>query len=146
MARALGARVGESPAPEVGFQEMRVLPVAASRTWFGPIEWARVFQWHYEAFDLPRGATALATSEACPLQAFAIGPHLAMQFHIELDAEKAGRWADEESDRYRQALARHPASVHDAQRLRADIPALLPGHQALADRIYGRWLEAVSAR
>lgn len=146
MARALGARIGDSPAPEVGFNEVRLLPGPGSEFWFGARSPMHVFQWHFEAFDLPEGAEGLATSAACPHQAFAIGPHLAMQFHIELDAEKLDRWSRDEGDRFRQAMARHPASVHGGERMRQDGGELLAPHQALAARIYGRWLEAAHAR
>lgn len=146
MARALGARVGASPAPEVGFVEMQLRPGPASEAWFGDFESARVFQWHYEAFELPQGAQALATSAACPHQAFSIGPHLGMQFHIELDAEKLDRWSRDEGERYRQAVARHAETVHSGERMRQDGEDLLAAHQALAARLYGVWLAAARAR
>ena len=145
MARALGARIGESNAPEVGFHEVQVLPVAQAKAWFGEAPRALVYQWHYEAFDLPPGAEALATSAACRHQAFAIGPRLAMQFHIELDAEKLERWSHDVGPRYQEALARH-SSVHGGERMRGDGAYLLAAHQALAERIYGRWLGAAIAR
>jgi GMP synthase-like glutamine amidotransferase len=146
MARALGARIGDSPAPEVGFNEIEVVPGAASEAWFGAVGPMQVFQWHYEAFDLPEGAEGLATSAACRHQAFALGPHLAMQFHIELDAEKLERWSRDEGDRFVGALARHPISVHGGQRMRRDGAAHLQAHQRLAARIYSRWIGAARAR
>ncbi len=146
MARALGVGVGDSPAPEAGFNEIQVLAGAASEPWFGAVGPMPVFQWHYEAFDLPDGAEVLATSAACRHQAFAIGPHLAMQFHIELDAEKLDRWSRDEGARFVHALARCPATVHEGRRMRQDGATLLPAHQRLASRIYGRWVEAARAR
>jgi GMP synthase-like glutamine amidotransferase len=150
MARALGARIGDSPAPEVGFHDMRLRPGAASRDWFGDIAAARVYQWHYEAFELPAQAEWLAFSESCPHQAFSLGPrggiHLAMQFHVELDAEKLERWSRDEGERYLSAGARHTSSVHSGERMRADATRLLAAHQALAARIYSRWLGAAAAR
>ena len=146
MARALGARIGDSPAPEVGFNEMQVLGGTAGEAWFGATGPLPVFQWHYEAFELPDGAESLAMSAACRHQAFALGPHLAMQFHIELDAEKLDRWSRDEGDRFVHAQARCPVSVHDGPRMRREGAALLAGHQRLASRIYGRWIEAARAR
>ncbi len=146
MARALGARVGPSPAPEVGFNPLRLHTGPASEAWFGEVGAARVFQWHFEAFDLPEGAVGLATSAGCPHQAFSVGPHLGMQFHIEIDAEKLGRWSREEGQRYREAAVRHPDTVHSGERMRLDAADLLAAHQALADRIYGCWLAAARSR
>jgi len=146
MARALGARVGESPAPEVGFTVIERRAGPSSDAWFGADPVLRVFQWHYEAFDLPAGAEWLATSPACTHQAFSLGPHLAMQFHIELDAAKLEVWLQEQGAKHRAAARRHPGSVHTATRMRQDAAALLAGHHALADRIYGRWLTSVRSR
>ncbi|MFT3821557.1 MAG: type 1 glutamine amidotransferase [Rubrivivax sp.] len=143
MARALGARVQASPAPEIGWQPLQVLDSAAARDWFGRSGPATVFQWHFEAFELPPGAEPLACSAACPQQAYAIGPHLGMQFHIEVDAEKVNRWSTEAGERWRQARRAHAATVQDGATMRAALPAALPAHQALADRLYARWLAGV---
>lgn len=142
MARALGVRVLDSPAPEVGWQPLDVADSDLARRWFGPVRQATVFQWHYEAFELPPGAERLAGSPACGNQAFAIGPHLAMQFHIEVDAAKVTRWSLEDSARWQQAQALHP-TVQSAQALRAGLLTELAAHQALADRLYRRWLQGV---
>jgi len=150
MARALGARIGDSPAPEVGFVELRIRDAAAAAAWFGDevarTGTCRVFQWHYEAFELPAGAQWLASSEACPHQVFSVGPHLAMQFHIELDAEKLGRWSLDDGQRYLAARAAHPTTVHSGERMRQDGTALLARHQAIAGRIYRHWLAAAASR
>jgi GMP synthase (glutamine-hydrolysing) len=58
MARALGARVGDSPAPEVGWQALDIVDSDLARAWFGQRRRATVFQWHFEAFELPPGADA----------------------------------------------------------------------------------------
>ena len=62
MARALGARVVDSPAPEIGWQAISVHDSAAARDWFGNAGPRTVFQWHYEAFELPAAAESLASS------------------------------------------------------------------------------------
>lgn len=141
MARALGARIVESPAPEIGWQPMQVVVSPQAQGWFGCPGARTVFHWHYEAFEVPAGAERLAGSDACPNQAFAIGPHLAMQFHVEVDAEKIGRWSTDEGERYRHALSRH-ATVQDGAAMRGGIITRLAAHQALADRVYQRWLGA----
>lgn len=139
MARALGARVGTSPAPEIGWQDMQVLPGAEAAEWLGESGAVTVMHWHHEAFELPRGASWLASSRACPHQAFSLGRHLGMQFHIEIDEPKLTAWSQEESAAWDDARARYP-SVQGAAEMRADGQRHLAAHQALADRIYGRWL------
>ena len=143
MARALGGRVGDAPAPEVGWHDIELLDNEGARHWFGTRRRARVFQWHYEAFEAPPQAVTLARSPACPQQAFALGPHLGLQFHIEVDADKVERWSREPGPRWQDACRRHPDTVHDGQRLRAAIATELPAHQALADELYARWLSRV---
>src|SRR5438067_4657542 len=100
MARALGAAVADSPAPEIGWHRMQLLPHADAPRWFGDDAAPVVFQWHYDAFDLPAGARPLARSDACAYQAFSVGPHLAMQFHVELDEPKLRAWTAAHDDRF----------------------------------------------
>ncbi len=142
MARALGMTIGDSPAPEVGWQPMTVADTPGAVAWFGAAVPQVVYQWHYEAFELPPAAERLAGSVACPNQAFAIGPHLGMQFHIEIDDEKLARWAKEQGARFLDALAAHP-TVQDGPTMLADAARHMAAHQALADRIYARWLSGV---
>lgn len=139
MARALGAAVTASPQPEVGWHAMQVVATPAAQAWFGDASEHLVFQWHEEAFGVPDGAVRLAGSAQCPNQAFAIGPHLAMQFHVELDAAKLARWAADEDPRYLAQQARWP-TVHGGARLRRDTEIHLAAQQRLADRIYARWI------
>jgi len=140
MARALGGTVGASPRPEVGWQRWQVAESATARRWFGAAPPERVFHWHGESFSLPAGAQLLASTAACPHQAFALGPHLAMQFHVELDAAKLQVWAADRSPEYLDLLAQHPDSVHDSMAMWADASAALPAQQALAAHLYTRWL------
>jgi GMP synthase-like glutamine amidotransferase len=139
MARALGATVVQSPAPEIGWQPINVIDGAPARAWFGDAPSQTVLQWHYEAFGLPDGAHLLARSAACPHQAFAIGNHLALQFHLEIDDEKLRVWAAEESVEWREAQRAH-RSVQDGPTLLAQSADYMAAHQRLADRIYQRWL------
>lgn len=139
MARALGARIGPSPRPEVGWQTMSVADDALARDWFGDAASHTVMHWHYESFDLPAGARLLASSPACPHQAFAWGRHLAMQFHIEIDVAKLALWLDE-GDPLWAAAARAHDSVQARDAILAQAPSCMPAHHSLADRVYTRWL------
>lgn len=143
MARALGAEVGPSPAPEVGWQTLALLDEPQAALWLGPPganAAHTVFQWHFEAFALPAGARLLARSGACPHQAFSLGPHLAMQWHVELDDEKLQRWSHETSPGYEQACATHPQSVQTGAQMRALATQHLAQQQVLANRIYSHWV------
>ena len=53
----------------------------------------RVLNWHGDTFDLPHGATRLASSTITPNQAFTYGPNvLALQFHVELPQRDLEKW------------------------------------------------------
>lgn len=140
MARALGAQVGTSTQPEVGWHRIDFAADPAAAAWFGAEPSAVVFQWHAEAFGLPPGAQHLAGNAACKHQAFALGPLLAMQFHIEIDEEKLCRWAADQNPAYLADAARYPTVQSGAQIL-AQRAQHLAAHHRMADRIYARWIE-----
>ncbi len=144
MARALGAAVSRAAVPEIGWHALQVADSTTAAAWFGPPGARRVFEWHRDSFALPAGAELLASSVACAHQAFAIGPHLAMQFHVELDAEKLDRWA-RDADLQDDAAQRLP-SVQSPATMRAGINTQLVAQQVLADRIYTRWLSLAAGR
>jgi len=93
IARALGARVYPGGRKEIGWKPLqltdagRVSPLAAFA------DGTPVLHWHGDTFDLPEGATLLASTDLYPHQAFAWGHHaLALQFHIETTARGLERW------------------------------------------------------
>jgi GMP synthase-like glutamine amidotransferase len=143
MAKALGAQVAASPAPEIGWQPLQVMDTPEARAWFGAQTRHLVMHWHYESFGLPPGAQWLAKSDACPHQAFSLGPHLAMQFHVEIDEPKLQRWLDDGDPSWADALAQHGSTVQSKAGILADASPRMATHQRLADQIYGRWLEHV---
>ena len=138
MARTLGARVAASPAPEVGWHRMRRIDFPLSSEWLGRETVHDVFHWHYEAFDLPPESQQLAASEHCPNQAFAVGPHLGLQFHVEVDAAKVELWLTHHDAQYEQSQLEFD-TIHRPARIRHDTARYLGEQQRLADRIYGRW-------
>jgi GMP synthase-like glutamine amidotransferase len=82
IASALGDRVFKNREPEIGWFPIQptVEGEAMGLNGSGP-----VFHWHGETFDLPAGATLLASSAGCANQAFALGPRvLGLQFHLEV--------------------------------------------------------------
>ena len=140
MSRALGGTIGPSPQPEIGWQPIEYTDDPAVKAWFGPTPTDTVIQWHYETFSIPAGATRLAGSAACTNQAWAMGPHLAMQFHIEMDADKAREWANDEDPKWAAARAQY-VTVQDRDAILSGIEPHLAQHQATADHIYQTWLK-----
>ena len=82
IASALGYRVFKNREPEIGW--FPIQPTFEGEA-MGLTGSGRVFHWHGETFDLPAGATLLASSAGCTNQAFALGPRvLGLQFHLEV--------------------------------------------------------------
>jgi len=84
IASALGAAVYPNPVKEIGWFPVHATESVPEFACRFPRE-ATVFHWHGETFDLPAGATLLATSDACRNQAFQVGRNVvALQFHLEI--------------------------------------------------------------
>jgi len=139
MARALGARVVDSPKPEIGWQTLLVAHTPPARSWFGEGEELTVYHWHRESFELPPGAQLLGSSDACPHQAFSIGRHLAMQFHVELDHVKLAAWSASVDPSFLSQQQVH-ATVQSGPAMRAQAVTALPAQHRLADSLYQTWL------
>ena len=139
MSRALGAEITASPQPEIGWQPIEYSTDSLVNHWFGTNPTEMIMQWHYEAFAVPTGATRLASSASCPNQAWCFGPHLAMQFHIEMDVTKAHAWALDEDANWADARSKY-SSVQSGQDIVQGIDRYLPQHQATADHIYSTWM------
>jgi len=86
IADVLGARVFDNKEKEIGFMPVQLTQAAIRDPLFAglPQEF-RVFHWHGETFDLPKGAKLLASSPVCLNQAYRIGSNvLGFQFHPEV--------------------------------------------------------------
>jgi GMP synthase (glutamine-hydrolysing) len=92
IAKALGAKVAPGPQKEIGFGPI-ALSDAGKASVLAPLETVPVLHWHGDNAALPAGATVLASTSACPVQAFDVGPTiLALQFHIEADPTRLEQW------------------------------------------------------
>lgn len=140
MARAFGGRVLTLDTPEIGWHPMRQTCSAAARAWLGDVPDVVVFQWHHDGFvELPSGAELLASSPACAHQAFALRQHLAMQFHIEVNAAKLSEWMAQPGSDFATLLQRHPDTVQGAEAVASGTARHLADSEALARRIYATW-------
>jgi GMP synthase-like glutamine amidotransferase len=95
LAASLGAQVYPGPEPEVGLLPVELTDEGRSDPVFGGLDDALVtLQWHGDTFDLPEGATRLASSPAYANQAFRFERAYGVQFHLEVSAEMAREWAE----------------------------------------------------
>jgi GMP synthase (glutamine-hydrolysing) len=140
MARALGGKITQSPRPEIGWQPIAYQDNPLVQEWFGEDPTDTVIHWHYETFSIPTGATLLASSESCANQAFGIGKHLAMQFHIEINENKIDSWVQDDDPNWAGARQQH-ASAQNKDTILTGIQPYLTKHQHTADNIYRHWLK-----
>ena len=137
MAKALGATVTRNPVKEIGWGKVDVADSSAARTWFGATRIFEAFHWHGETFALPSAASPILSSPYCAHQAFALGPHLAMQCHIEMTTEMIEQWCTIGAAE----IAANPGpAVQVAATMQAGMTAKLAALGTVADQIYSRWI------
>ena len=84
IAAALCAAVYPGRNKEIGWHSLQLTELGKTSMLAG-VEGESVFHWHGDTFDVPQGATLLASSEATPHQAFVYHEKvLALQFHLEV--------------------------------------------------------------
>jgi len=98
IAKTFGAKVYGGPKKEIGFYHD--LKVSDDSLFFSGFQNPfTVFHWHGDTFDLPDGATRLASSEHYPNQAFRYKSAVGLQFHLEVNEEMVNLWLDNTEDR-----------------------------------------------
>jgi GMP synthase-like glutamine amidotransferase len=142
ISKALGGAVCKSPVKEIGWGKVKVAGGTAASRWFGSEREFLSFHWHGETFTIPPGARCIASSEHCAHQAFALGPHLGLQCHVEMTPELIQAWC---SDWEREviSLASRVASVQTPQEMQRDLHARLADLHRVADRLYERWVQGL---
>ena len=139
LAAALGGEVTPAVKGEVGVLPVTLTADGARHPFFaGAPEQFQCLQWHgAEVRHPPREASVLATSEACAVQAMAVGDHaFSFQFHVEVIDSTVDDWAAIPA--YRESLEAS-AGHGGAERFRLDAAALMPAFNALARRLYSNW-------
>lgn len=139
MAGALGARNYRGQRPDYGYRKLKLTPAGES----SPLSHTRgvpMLEWHGDHFDLPEGATLLASSEAYPNEAFAIGDFaLAVQFHPEVTDAMHDDWtSDTQSE-----LAREGITVEQWRALRNEHNGPM---QSVSAAMFTAWLSDVEQR
>lgn len=89
MAKALGAEVYAGQHTEIGWGKLHLTD---TNNILSSLTNIPVLHWHGDTFDLPARAKLLASSSLYPHQAFQIGRSLALQFHLEVDADYIEQW------------------------------------------------------
>ena len=142
LAHVLGARVRRFDRPELGWYELaisaegrrdKVLGAAGARL--------PVFQWHSYSYDLPHGATHLASTDTCEQQAFRFGGNAyGFQFHLEADEDVIDRWLGLPS--FRPELAA-PGLATDERAIRGETAKLVAATRGTAAAVFNNFLDLI---
>jgi GMP synthase (glutamine-hydrolysing) len=136
IAKALGAEVAPGAAKEIGWGPI-TLSDTGKRSVLAPFVHVPVLHWHGDNAGLPAGAVNLASTPACPNQAFAVGDNiLALQFHIEADPARIEQW-----------LVGHTVELGkagvDPRTIRRQAAELGPATAKAGRNVLGAWLTQV---
>ncbi|MDP7005682.1 MAG: type 1 glutamine amidotransferase [Phycisphaerales bacterium] len=132
LAKALGGDVSKSEKPEIGWYDLNLTPVGRSdfilsgQPWIGP-----QLQWHHwQVKSLPEGATLLASSELCKIQAWTKGVNTyAVQFHPECTEKTIELWIDDDAEQLQSANI-------SPETIRADTDKYFADYERLTNRLF----------
>ena len=142
IARVLGAKVHQAPQAEIGWSPLTLTDAGhASPVRHLDGTQTSMLHWHGDTFDLPAGATLLASTPVCRNQAFAWGNHvLGLQCHPEIRADRFEPW-----------LIGHAAEINashgvEVTELRAQTAQFGPGLEVAARKMFTEWLNQVEGK
>lgn len=135
IAAALGARVYPAGVKELGWFPISLTDAGRRSCVKYLAAPRRVLHWHGDTFDLPDGATLLASTAEVANQAFQLPGALALQFHAEVDAKGLERW-----------LIGHTCEISGTKGvtvpgLRAATRRYAPGSTSAGRKTFAAWLD-----
>jgi GMP synthase (glutamine-hydrolysing) len=141
IARAMGARVYPAGHAEIGWAPLTLTEAGcASSIRHLDGRSTSMLHWHGDTFDLPAGATRLASTPLCENQAFSFGNHvLGLQCHPEIRTERFEPWLIGHASE----LVTHGI---DVSQLREETARFGPALEAAASRMFGEWLDRLDAQ
>lgn len=140
MAKALGAKVYPNHIKEIGWDSLILTEEGEKDVVnFLSQEHTSMFHWHGDTFDLPLGATLLASTKNCRNQIYKWGSNtLAFQCHPEVTAEQLEYWwVGHAAELQQQAL--------DVNYLRIESQRLAPQLQQQSQKCLQEWLKNLQA-
>lgn len=139
MAKALGGTVSRNAVKEIGWGKVTTTGPAAA--WLGDVKAFEAFHWHGETFSVPDGAERILQSGYCANQAFVLGPHLALQCHVEMTEAMIRLWNRQWADESAMASA----SVQTPEQMYERMDERLAAMRIAADRLYTRWIAGLKS-
>lgn len=140
MARAAGAIVYSGDTKEIGWYGLSLTREGLMDPLFNGLpEELTVFQWHGDTFDVPEGATLLASSLRFPNQLLRIGKNgYAMQFHLEVMDVMITEWLDEN-----RAELKALEGMIDPNIIIRETPAHITRLKEYGDRVFSAFFDLI---
>ncbi|HYD50505.1 MAG TPA: gamma-glutamyl-gamma-aminobutyrate hydrolase family protein [Terriglobales bacterium] len=145
IAHSLGAEVKPNRYKEIGWYDVAPTAAGANDKMFAHFRSVeRIFQWHGDTFDIPRGAAHLAASAACSHQAFRYGERVyGLQFHLEVDEAMIDRWLRVPVNR--EELSLMPDAI-DPDEIRFETHQRIGRSMQLSDAVFGEFIKLFALR
>ena len=144
LAEALGGKVAPSQTPEIGVMDVQLTEAGATGVLFDGIpEVFKTLQWHSaEVTQMPAGATCLATSPDCAVQAMKWETRaFSVQFHLEIEHDTVENWA--QIPAYEAALEQ-AMGADGVQKMREAAAQNQANFEKAAERFYINWLQTTA--
>jgi GMP synthase (glutamine-hydrolysing) len=140
IASALGARVYSNEIKEIGWYDLAPTLNARDDPLFRHMERTeKVFQWHGDTFELPRGGVHLASSPLCSNQAFRYRNNVyALQFHLEIDVSTIDTWLNVLENR--REIANLNGAI-DPNSIRDETPQRMERLTELSHLVFGEFIK-----
>ena len=143
MSKALGGEVTRGEGMEIGWHPLEPINGASHSRWLeGLPDRFDSFHWHADTFSLPPGSEALLRSRCYRNQAYTLGDHIAMQFHLEMTRDILEGWIE----RYGSDLDLGSPCGQTVERITEELDRRVERLHRVADVLYGAWLDRVRAR
>lgn len=139
IAKTLGAKVYPNREKEIGWYDLSVTNAGHHDRLFRHFhKTERIFQWHGDTFDIPRGALRLARADTCQNQAFRYHDNVyALQFHLEVDEPLIERWL--RVPQHRREIEELRGKI-DPEKIREETPRRIERLKTLSDRTFAEFV------
>lgn len=140
ISKALGADVCKAEQMEAGWHDVIVdNSKLADIPGLNLDDTFEVFEWHEDTFSIPSGAVPIFSGHNFENQGYLIGKVLTMQFHLEMTEQMVHEWLQHYCD----CMPMASTSVQSPDQINDRLNERLDNLHAVADKIYGWWLDMV---
>ena len=134
LARAMGAKVSRNSCPNIGWSQIWITPLAQQL--MSLPRQATIFNWHYDTFEIPVGATRTMYGSHCLNKGFSRGRHWAFQGHLEVTEASIRDWC---AAGRAELLRAHGPAVQSETQILKELHDRIEALHMIADQTYRAW-------